>query len=300
MPTVRRLRSYLRWLLAVPLLAPLGACRKGSEERAPSWANREGGGDFGRRVRAGQVEDVAHHVFRSAAIGQDVGLVVATPRDYRARTSDRYPVVYMFPGIGGDEWSYLLELQGEGPTLKALFADERNAPLVVFCNPGSSGAHGPADRVLGDELVEFVDTTYRTRRSAGARSLEGFSLGGVTALMLLLQHPDRFGRAVAGSSACYLLSSCGAIREQLRARAQPTLAGRVLLSIGAREAAQNGEVNLELARSLGIEVTRIPGADHNWGAQLKTRLGTREFGQLLADFHLRGFAADERRTQPTE
>lgn len=274
-----RLR-FARWALA--FCAALVGCRGRGEP--PSWVSLEGGGELGRRVRAGQVQGIAHHVFRSSTLGRDVGLAVAVPPGY-GEGSQRHPVVYMFPGIGGDEWSYLQELNAAGPTLKALFADPAHAPIVVLANPGSSGAYGPAERVLNDELVAFVDKTYRTIATAKGRSLEGFSLGGATALTLLLRHPDRFGRAVAGSSACYLLSECDAIRAQLRAAADKSLQSRVLLSVGEREDPKNASINEELAGLLGLTVKRIAGADHNWGAQLNTQ----EFGEQVAAFHLAGF-----------
>jgi enterochelin esterase-like enzyme len=274
-------------LLAIPFVAPWFACR--SHDQPQSWLSREGGGPLGQDVRAGKLEGLAHHVFNSQALGREVGLVVAVPASYAQQTEARFPVVYMFPGIGGDEWAYLAEGGRTGPTLEALFADPHDAPIVVFANPGSSGAHGAAERALSEELVAFVDRTYRTRAEASGRSLEGFSLGGVTALTMFLRHPETFGRVVAGSSACYLLSSCDALRAELRARAKPALAKRVLLSIGALEASKNAAVNDELARLFGIQVIRIPGADHNWSAQLETQLEGSAFGKRVADFHLAGF-----------
>ncbi|MEY4515113.1 MAG: hypothetical protein RLZZ450_7235 [Pseudomonadota bacterium] len=268
------------------------ACRAASCESTqgtPSWVSRDGGADLGRRIRAGEVEGISHHVFRSTVLRRDVGLVVATPPGYQTRTADRYPVVYMFPGIGGDEWAYLLEVGLEGPTLKALFANPETAPIVVFCNPGSSGAHGPAERVLSEELVSFVDHAYRTRAQASARSLEGFSLGGVTALTLFLRRADVFARVAAGSSACYLLPTCGALRAELTARAKASLGSHVLLSVGSRESAENAAVNDEMAALFGTPAIRVPGAQHDWGVQLKTPVNGTEFGKLLADFHLAGF-----------
>lgn len=288
-PRSRRFcRPSLGWLLALLSTTCLPACRWfGADERPRSWVGD--GGELGRRVREGKLAGVAHHRFHSSVLHHDVGVVVVTPPSYAERPEQRYPVVYAFPGIGGDEWAYLAEVGLQSSNLATLFADPATAPLLVFANHGDSGAFGSAERVLGEELVAFVDRTYRTRAEASARSLEGFSLGGVTALTLLMRRPEVFGRAVAASSACYLLSTCGQLRESLRSHAAQGK-GRVLLTVGARENRDNRTITEELAPLLGVEVVEVPGADHNLAAQLKTRVGDRELGSRFAEFHLAGFA----------
>ncbi len=290
----RRLDVF-KWLLSLPLMAASGVagCSRASDaERAPTWISQ--GGEFGRNVRDGKVDGVAHHRLHSQALGQEVGVVVATPPGYASSPERRYPVVYAFPGLGGDEWSYLSETKLDGPAIKALFADPAQAPILVFGNPGNSGGHGAAERMLGEELVAFIDSAYRTRPEATGRSLEGFSLGGVTVLSLLSRHPGVFGRAVAGSSACYLISACGALRENLRTGAKAMAPDRVMLTVGAKENADNRSVNEELAPLLGVELLKVPNADHDWPLQLRTNLGTESLGQRVAKFHLAGFAAGER------
>jgi enterochelin esterase-like enzyme len=218
--------------------------------------------------------------------------VIVTPPSYDSATDRRYPVVYVFPGIGGDEWTYLRDVGLESTALKALWTDPAKAPLVVFGNPGDSGGHQQATVVLSEELVGFVDQHYRTRTDANSRSLEGFSLGGATALTLLLHRPDVFGRAVAISSACYLLPNCDALRAGIVAHAKRQPSAKVLLAIGEREIAKNRAINDELAPLLGVEVQVVPNADHDWAAQIATRMrgDVREFGSQIAEFHLAGFA----------
>ncbi|HEY6881452.1 MAG TPA: hypothetical protein VI299_25680, partial [Polyangiales bacterium] len=56
------------------------------------------------------------------------------------------------------------------------------------------------------------------------------------------------------------------------------------------EAPANAEINEEVGSLLHVPVMRIPGTDHNWGAQLRTRVDGMELSKRLADFHLTGFA----------
>lgn len=287
--TARRRRARPWWLLftALDLMSTLVGCRRAEPPRKSSWISE--GGELGARVRKGELAGVRHHAFQSKLLGRDVGVLVATPPRYDQKRADPYPAVYIFPGISGDEWSYVLSGGLEGSAVRSLFADEARAPILVFGNPGDSGADGTAERVLAEELVAFVDAHYHTRKQAAGRSLEGFSLGGVTALALLTRHPRVFSRAVAASSACYLLPNCEAIRKSLRAHAKDPGVGPVLLSIGEREGRDNRAVNDELAPLFGVSVRELPGADHDYTVQLATRVGGRPFGEHVAAFHLQGF-----------
>ena len=264
-------------------LAALAACKSTAPTRVPAWSSD--GGAFGERVRAGELKGVRHVRFASKILGREVGVVVATPPGYEADADRRYPVVYVFPGLGGDEWTYARDVGMESAAIKALWADPQRAPIVVFPNPGDSGGYDQAGKVLSEELVSFVDETFRTQRSVHGRSLEGCSLGGVTALTLLLERPDLFGRAVGFSSACYLISSCGELRSGLVKLAKRRPAPSVLLAIGEREPANNRAISEELSGLLGVKMEVVPRVEHDWAAQLA------QLGPRVAEFHLAGFAA---------
>ena len=276
--------SALRVSFLLILMAELGACRWFGGD-APSW--QSDGDELGRRVREGELPGVEYRRFRSKTLERDVGVVIATPPGYADYPERRYPVVYVFPGIGGNEWTYLQSVGLHNSAVRALFADPAAAPLLVFANPGDSATGGTMESVLGRELVAFVDDGYRTRRDAAARSLEGFSLGGVMALTLAARLPGTFGRAVGLSSACYLLPNCEALQKALLDMATSNQ-GRVLLAVGARENEKNRALNQKLARSLGSPLLEIPDADHDWKAQLETPMGEHRFGERVAQFHLSG------------
>ncbi len=50
-----------------------------------------------------------------------------------------------------------------------------------------------------NEVVEYVDTTYRTIANKDSRGICGFSMGGYGALHLSMEHPDVFGAVLAMS-----------------------------------------------------------------------------------------------------
>jgi hypothetical protein len=107
-----------------------------------------------------------------------------------------------------------------------------------------------------------------------------------------LHRPDVFGRAVAISSACYLLATCDALRAGIVAQAKRQPGTKVLLAVGEREIADNRAINDELGPLLGVEVQVVPNADHDWAALIATRMHNDggEFGSQIAAFHLAGFA----------
>ncbi|MEY4575780.1 MAG: hypothetical protein RL701_483 [Pseudomonadota bacterium] len=274
-----RLRVWA-WLVAAATNAL--ACRH-EQPRTPTWSSS--GAALGQRVRNGELPGVTHQQFLSPTLQLQVGAVVVTPPGYAQERAQPYPVVYIFPGIGGDEWTYLRDVGLDNAALQALFADPVKAPIVVFGHPGDSGGHGRALTVLSEELVAFVDQHYRTRRDAAGRSLEGFSLGGATVLTLLLHRPDVFGQAIAASAACYLLPTCAALRANLVAQAKRHNTARVWFVVGEKEYEQNRAISDELAPLLSVQVETIPGVDHDWGKQIAAG----GVAERIAAFHLTGF-----------
>ena len=137
---------------------------------------------------------------------------VYTPPDY-ARSSARYPVLYLLHGAGGDEsgWS---ENGRVNLILDNLIADGKLKPLVVvmpFGNayPPSSPLSEGADamrrqrdgfqRDLIEDLIPFIQTNFRVYSDREHRAIAGLSLGGAQALGIGLSHTDLFSR-VAGFS----------------------------------------------------------------------------------------------------
>ena len=138
---------------------------------------------------------------------------IYTPPNY-ARSSERYPVLYLFPGAGGDESGWT-ENGRANLILDNLIADGKLKPLVVVMPygyaypPTSPLAEGPDamkrqrdgfSRDLIEDLIPFVQAQYRVYADRDHRAIAGLSLGGGQALGIGLTHTDVFSR-VAGFSA---------------------------------------------------------------------------------------------------
>ena len=137
---------------------------------------------------------------------------VYTPPNY-SRSSDRYPVLYLFHGAGGDDSGWT-ESGRANIILDNLIADGKLKPLVVvmpygYAYPPTSPLAEGNDamkrqrdgfsRDLIEDLIPFVQANYRVHADREHRAIAGLSLGGGQALGIGLSHLELFSR-VAGFS----------------------------------------------------------------------------------------------------
>jgi enterochelin esterase family protein len=165
-----------------------------------------------RQVPHGRVET---HAYRSRALDTDRQLVVYTPPGYES-SGDRYPALYLLHGAGGDETTWTARGQAH-VILDNLIADGALSPLVVvmpfgyaFQREGGAGRGDPAEnkrqregfaRDLLEDVIPFVEATFRAQRDREHRAIAGLSLGGAQSLAIGLTRPDLFSRIAAFSSA---------------------------------------------------------------------------------------------------
>jgi enterochelin esterase-like enzyme len=129
---------------------------------------------------------------------------VYLPPDYYANDSRRYATLYMLHGAGGNytEWSdsFLPE------QLDDMIGLQLVQPMIVVMPDGGSRTYwanwdeGPrwSDYVAYD-VVNEVDSRFRTIPSAASRAIGGLSMGGLGALQVAMRHPDIFS-VVGGHS----------------------------------------------------------------------------------------------------
>lgn len=177
------------------------------------------------------------HVLDSQALsGNPLGdphrrpLWVYTPPGYDDEPDRRFPSVYVLQGLTGqlDMWRNRKPFT---PTvLEAIddaFASRESPPaIVVFVDAWTSlgGAQfldspgtGRYHAYLCEEVVAFVDATYRTSAAAEHRGVAGKSSGGYGAMVTAMLRPDLFRGLVthAGDAlfeVCYLADLRAAVR----------------------------------------------------------------------------------------
>ncbi|HEX6762691.1 MAG TPA: alpha/beta hydrolase-fold protein [Gaiellaceae bacterium] len=139
-------------------------------------------------------------------------LWIWTPAD----TSRRYPTVYVIQGMTGmvDAWFNVTPWTESFPDAVERLAPDAVVVLVdAFTAVGGSQfidspGTGRYHTYLCDEIVPFVDETFRTLAAAPHRGIQGKSSGGYGAMVTPMLRPDLFGALAthAGDAAfelCY-------------------------------------------------------------------------------------------------
>ncbi len=161
-----------------------------------------------------------HPNFRSQFLPNDRTIVVSLPSSYEYDLSSRYSVLYMHDGqnlfdgatsfIPGQIWA----ADATGRRL----ATARTAEPLIFVGIYNTGDHRVDEytptvdgrlnrggqsalygRFIVEELMPFVNHTYRTRTGPESTGLAGSSLGGLATLDIGLRYPHVFGKLAAMS-----------------------------------------------------------------------------------------------------
>ena len=125
----------------------------------------------------------------------------------------RYPVLYQFHGGGGQYTEfdgYNIREMTAGRDLIVVMPD---AGLGWHCNPVSSNV-GPRnwETFHIEELIPWVDATFRTFPEQAGRAVSGFSMGGFGALKYTAKYSDKFASVSAHSGPANLRTTSTGIR----------------------------------------------------------------------------------------
>jgi S-formylglutathione hydrolase FrmB len=146
--------------------------------------------------------------FRSALLHSSVRYCVYLPASYSAvdAKTRKYPVLYLFHGLGGNEQS--LALDGEWTELQDLRGQNHVGDFLVVAPDGwdtfyinSLDGKTPYNDFFVKEFVPFIEHSYRVRSERAAHGITGFSMGGYGALRMAFAHPEMFGSVSSHSGA---------------------------------------------------------------------------------------------------
>lgn len=124
-------------------------------------------------------------------------VIQPTNQSQQSNMQERYPVVYLLHGYGGNyaQWSKI------SPQL-AKTADDLK--IIFVCPDGGKGSwyfDSPIDSsiryesYITKELVPYVDANFSTKASSNSRAITGLSMGGHGAMFLATRHSNLFGAA---------------------------------------------------------------------------------------------------------
>ncbi|MDE6461371.1 MAG: esterase family protein [Muribaculaceae bacterium] len=138
------------------------------------------------------------HVF-SPSMQKNIPNLVILPEGYDH--TQRYPVIYLLHGHGGNYNSWLRQVKPELPHIAS------HHKIIMVCPDGATSWYwdSPVDpsiryeTYVARELTGAIDSLYSTVTSPAGRAITGFSMGGHGALWLGLRHQDTFGACGATS-----------------------------------------------------------------------------------------------------
>jgi len=202
------------------------------------------------------------------------------PPCYAEKKDQRYPVLYLLHGqtYTDDQWIRLgavntidhLILSGESIPFIIVFPDDRYWNLP----PGPSFGQR-----LVDQIIPYIDSTYRTFPDRNHRAIGGMSRGAGWSLRLGLIRWDLFG-TIGLHSLAVLQEDASEVRDWL-ADIPPASRPRVFMDVG------DNDQELEMAQLVEAQFNDF-GLSHEW--RLYSGAHTEEYWSAHVDEYIRWYA----------
>lgn len=180
-----KLRTNIFFLMLFIILTACGEDNKGSQPEPEPFQRQQ--------------ESL---IMESQILHREMKYSILFPEGYN-ESNKTYPVVYLLHGFGDNETSWM-----KGGNIR-YYADRavNNGIIepVIFVAPQGFNNYyvnkynGNYDymKMLVEELVPFIDATYRTKAEKSQRAVMGYSMGGYGAFILPSVNPNVFSATVA-------------------------------------------------------------------------------------------------------
>lgn len=177
---------------------------------------------------------------KSKILNMERKYAVYLPPDYE-NSQRSYPVLYLLHG-GGDDQTGWVQF-GEVLNIADKAINEGKAtPMIIIMPDANTGQRGYSNNATGtwryedfffQELIPFVEKTYRIKVEKRYRGIAGLSMGGDGTFTYALHHPELF------SSACPLSAGTGPLtlddaKTRLR-RDNPNMADTTIAAFYKRQ-----------------------------------------------------------------
>ena len=169
---------------------------------------------FNRNIPHGQVRECKYW---SETEGRERRCFVYTPAEYETNHTAKYPVLYLQHGMGENETGW--HEQGHMANImdNAIAAGKAVPMIVVMDNgncdhifgtvPGETHATFGASftPVMINDLIPYIDSTFRTKTDRDSRAMAGLSWGGKETFDITLSNLDSFSHIGSFSGALFFL-----------------------------------------------------------------------------------------------
>jgi S-formylglutathione hydrolase FrmB len=205
-----------------------------------------------------QARAQARTVRMPTSYGVERIFAILLPASYDS-TQTRYPVVYLFHGGGQDHTAFMARTAFTPMARKHDFIVVMPAADRSYSTLGPE-AQGRYHDYVATELVDYVDSHYRTIPTRDGRAIGGLSMGGRIATMTALRHADRFSAVGAFSPA---------LRPEAEQAVENVSAGAPFFYISCGTLDSLLPINREfvgwlMERDLPHEYREAAGMGHTW------------------------------------
>lgn len=164
------------------------------------------------RAQTGKVFD--NLSLKSKILNMDRKFAIYLPPDYEV-SQRSYPVLYLLHGAGDDQTGWVQFGEVLHIADKA-FKEGAATPMIIVMPDANTGRRGYENDVTGSwryedfffqELMPYVEKTYRIKGEKRYRAISGLSMGGGGTFTYALHHPELFSAACPLSAATGPLSA---------------------------------------------------------------------------------------------
>jgi enterochelin esterase-like enzyme len=150
---------------------------------------------FNKNIPHGQIRSI---YYWSEVNGMERHINVYVPAEYEKNPNKKYPVLYLVHGWGENEdgWS----VQGYmSNIMDGLIESGKAVPMIVVMPSGDiqtnsdvREASGDITKIYIDDLILFIDNTFRTYTDKEHRAMAGLSRGGFQTCNTVFNNMDKF------------------------------------------------------------------------------------------------------------
>jgi S-formylglutathione hydrolase len=160
----------------------------------------------------------------------DRDVFVYLPPSYATEKNRRYPVVYFLHGYGLNaetNWKFIAIPEGADKAMTGGTAHEMILvlPDAFTLYSGSMYSNSPTtgdwETYITRDLVNYIDSHYRTIANRDSRGLAGHSMGGYGTVRIAMKYPQVYSSVYAMSSCCLMNNPGAAPRPPAAAERPP-------------------------------------------------------------------------------
>ena len=151
---------------------------------------------FNKNIPHGQIHSIQYW---SEINGMERHVNVYIPAEYEQNLKKKYPVLYLLHGWGEDEngWSN----QGHiGNIMDGLIASGKAVPMIIVMDCGDiktnsdvrKASTNDITQIYVNDLLPFIDKTFRTMADRQNRAMAGLSRGGMQTTQTVFSNMDKF------------------------------------------------------------------------------------------------------------